>query len=230
MRRVTGLVLLGLLMVWLGPASSAAADVKINGEVKVQPNRLVRLSVELPVAKGAVIAWDTWPTTIDPVDSTRLGDKFVFVAEPGTYEVRVLVVSTDTDGKQSVERGSVTVVIAKDNPPPEDQFLKSLTKAYQSETAEDKADSKTKLAKLYRQAAADKILMAAKTGKALFSAMADTATALGVGGKLPAVQKAISTELQARLKLTNDQELDDSWRKQIADVFRLVADTLEKVK
>lgn len=223
MRRLLGCLLAVLLV------GTAQADVKISGDVKVRPYRQVRLSIETP-GKDSIVAWDTWPRTIDPVDPSRLGESFIFTAEPGTYEVQVLVVGTSADGKKSVERGSVTVVISESAPPADDVFLKALKKAYGEESDEDKAALKTKLSQLYRQSASEKILSTAKTGKALFLVMSNAASTLGISGKLKALQEVIDKELKARLKLTEAQELDDALRKTITEHFLNIANTLDKVQ
>lgn len=86
-------LLLSLCLVFNGPLLSGEVPVqpvnlKITGTDKVDPYKLVRLTVE-GVPSGYTILWDVYP--IDGVDSAtqKLKSVYEFVAPPGVYKARV---------------------------------------------------------------------------------------------------------------------------------------------
>ena len=107
MRR-TLLTLASLLLLTPG----AWAELRIVGETKVEPYKLVRLSAE--GADGAALIWDVTPE--ESVDVVEFPSKVLFVAPPGTYKVKLRALRTK-DGSSSFETARATVVIGVPTPP-----------------------------------------------------------------------------------------------------------------
>jgi hypothetical protein len=64
----------------------------------------------------------------------------------------------------------------------------------------------------------------------LFDVMTAAGQTLGIGGKLPAVQKSIQSFLQATLPRQRDARLEAAGRELAARTFRQVASALEVVR
>lgn len=107
MRR-TLLTLASLLLLTPG----AWAELRIVGETKVEPYKLVRLSAE--GADGAALIWDVTPE--ESVDVVEFPSKVLFSAPPGTYKVKLRALRTK-DGAASFETARATVVIGTPAPP-----------------------------------------------------------------------------------------------------------------
>lgn len=106
MRRTLSVLALLLL------APCAWAELRIVGELKVEPYKLVRLSAE--GADGAALIWDVTPE--ESVDVVEFPSKVLFVAPPGTYKVKLRALRTK-DGSSSFETARATVVIGVPTPP-----------------------------------------------------------------------------------------------------------------
>lgn len=109
MTRIVPTILLFLLF-----PSPIWAELKITGEVKVEPYKLVRLKAD-GVGTKAGILWRVNPRKgVDKASTPR--DRLEFVAPPGTYEVDLVSIKSGADGSVETEEASVTVTIG-DAPP-----------------------------------------------------------------------------------------------------------------
>lgn len=137
-------------LVWLLLAGVASAQVKIVGETNVQPYKLVRLQATgMPVKSNA--AWEVWPRGKADVAASADRTKVEFVAEPGVYDVELLVFSLDESGIPVLDRHWTKVTIGKAKPDPEPEpdpdpkpDPKPITKAWVVivEESEDARDSR----------------------------------------------------------------------------------------
>lgn len=86
-------------------------DLRITGEAKVSPYKLVRLKAENVTGQNPAILWDVYPE--DAVDAIEEGGKLSFVAPPGTYKIKLRTIA----GNGVVETARLTVTIGGDVPP-----------------------------------------------------------------------------------------------------------------
>jgi hypothetical protein len=117
-------------------------------------------------------------------------------------------------------------------PPKPDElktFVDSLKAAYAKEGDKSKFPA---LMSLWKAAAS--LASEAKTWGALWSAMADTAKALGLSGQLIEIQRAVSRELSSRLPVNPSEKPDEpitaDHAKLIKAEFERVVKALEQVK
>jgi hypothetical protein len=79
----------------LGPAKEQVCEAKINAPARILEHRLFVASPDCKT-EGAVYLWDVSPE--DVADTLVEGDRLIMVAPPGTYKIR-LTVLTIKDGK-----------------------------------------------------------------------------------------------------------------------------------
>lgn len=103
-----------LVLALVGLAS--AQGVRIAGETKVEPYKLVRLGADGVGPKAGVI-WRVSPSKGVDKASSSGKTKLEFVAPPGVYTVDVLAVQLSPDGTTLVDEASVTVTIGTPEPP-----------------------------------------------------------------------------------------------------------------
>lgn len=104
----TALVLVALQASW-----AWAAELKVTGETKVAPYKLVSLKVE-GTPPGYTILWDVYPEdNVSPSRNQKLRSTYEFVAPPGVYKVKVRAFKGDED----VLEERVEVVIGGPAPP-----------------------------------------------------------------------------------------------------------------
>lgn len=96
----------------LALAMPAWAELRIVGETKVEPYKLVRLAAE--GADGAALIWDVTPE--ESVDIVEFPSKVLFVAPPGTYKVKLRALRTK-DGSSTFETARATVTVGTPTPP-----------------------------------------------------------------------------------------------------------------
>jgi hypothetical protein len=101
---------LTLLAVAVG---TVGAEVRITGELKVPPNRIVRLTADGDIT-GAGLIWDV--SDEDRVDPEEVGNRLLFTGPPGTYKVKLRAIRVK-DGKTGIETVRATVVIGEPGPP-----------------------------------------------------------------------------------------------------------------
>lgn len=92
-----------LTLLLLTPLPGWAQDLKVSGDTKVKPYKLVSLKVE-GVPPGYTILWDVYPE--DSVSSSvnqKLRSTYEFVAPPGTYKVKVRAFKEEAVLEQRVE-------------------------------------------------------------------------------------------------------------------------------
>ena len=109
MRYLLGLVA-GLILVGV-----ASAEIKITGETKVAPHRLVKLEATGAQPKAGLI-WRVSPSKAVDKASTAKGH-LQFTAPPGEYAVTLLAVRLSAAGETEVEEAEATVVIGEPKPP-----------------------------------------------------------------------------------------------------------------
>lgn len=98
-------------------AHVASAELKITGDTKVAPYKLVRLSAEGLDAKAGVI-WRVSPNKEVSKASGLTRGKLEFVAPPGEYTVDVLAVRLSADGGTVIEEAQASVTIGEPGPDP----------------------------------------------------------------------------------------------------------------
>lgn len=103
--------------IWLFLASLCWSALVIEGDLKVKPYKIVRLSVKGQDSKAAIV-WDV--DKEDVVDLEEVNGKLLMVAPPGIYKIKCRAIKLDKDGKTSVETARVTVTIEGDTPKPPD--------------------------------------------------------------------------------------------------------------
>jgi hypothetical protein len=186
--------------------------------------------------KGAALYFWQIPNGAKGVENNHT--VFVESIAKGTHQFKVKAFYINWDAKKTDEKiGVVTVVVgdiqpAPPPPPPTpiDPLVKSIQAAYDSETDPKKLEHKSALAALYRQGAEFARKTDVATWGQLFSVLSQAAKTLGVGGKLPSVQKAIQAELTIHLPTERQRPLDDTGRTTAAETFARVAAALEGVK
>lgn len=117
MRRLRPLCLAPLLLACVtaaAPPTAPTGPVKISGELKVPPYRLVELAADGAGAED-LIFWDVTPP--ESADVRENGAKLLFVAPPGEYRVTVRVVPVK-DGKISGPARTERCVVVIGMPPP----------------------------------------------------------------------------------------------------------------
>lgn len=110
MKRV--LPLLALLLC----ASLSQAQIRIAGETKVNPYKIVKLNVDGVPPKAGVI-WRISPDKDIDKSSASTKTKLEFVAPPGEYRVEALAITLSTDGTTDIQEAKATVVIGTPKPP-----------------------------------------------------------------------------------------------------------------
>lgn len=98
------------LFLWLLPLG---ADLRIEGEAKVAPYRLARLTAAGDTRDAALI-WDT--SDEDRVDIEETPRGVVIVAPPGTYKIKCHAVRLK-DGKPIIETARFTLTVGEPTPP-----------------------------------------------------------------------------------------------------------------
>lgn len=234
MRTLSAILLLFL-------AVSSHAELKIVGETKVAPYRLVTLTAEGQDAKAGMV-WRVYPKV--GVDRAKTAKGLLqFVAPPGSYTVELQTIRLNPAGETETEETEVTVVIGTTPPTPpvppvppqppvpiDDPLYRAAAAAYLLEIATDKATSLKGLASLYRVASDDAYLgKPAKWGE-LFDAMAAAARTVGVAGKIMGVQAALALELKSQLPTTRDAAITADGRKKASSLFIRIATILEAIK
>lgn len=102
-----------LSLLFSGVVSLAQADIKLEAPKQIDPYKIVRVDASGDIA-GSALIWDI--SDEDKVDSEELGNRFLFTAPPGTYQIKVRAI-TFKDGKTKVETAKATVIIGKPKPP-----------------------------------------------------------------------------------------------------------------
>lgn len=98
-------------------SAMAFAEVRIEGDLKVDKYKLVRLTAGGDIT-GAALIWDvTDEDQIDADDQAKAG-RFNFVAPPGQYRVKLRAIRIGKDGLPTVETARATVVIGDGKPVP----------------------------------------------------------------------------------------------------------------
>lgn len=105
------------LLLWLFASAVALAEVRIEGDLKIDQHKIVRLRAAGDVA-GAALIWDVSDEEkIDSEDQPKTG-RFLFAAPPGTYRVKLRAIRIDKEGLPIVETARATVVIGDGKPIP----------------------------------------------------------------------------------------------------------------
>lgn len=222
-----------LAVLLLAGAFCPAGELGIHGDLKVAPNKLVKLRADGADAKAGLL-WRVSPSRDVSKPTLTPKGALEFVAPPGSYDVTLFSV-TVVDGVPVLEEVGVTVVIGDPVPPPPppdtDPLVKALKAAFQDEYEDTagKATHLANLAELYSQAADLSGKSEVVTWGGLFKVMADAAGSLGVKGKIPGVQKVVQAELQKVLPSDAMKALDADGRALAAAEFRKVSKALQEV-
>jgi len=218
---------------WFAIAGYALADLTIKGELRVDRDKLVRLTVDGALDKAALI----WDFDEDKLDAEETGKRLVFCGPPGTYKIKCRAITLGVDGKTTVETARAVVVIGGGGPPPppppppdpESPLLTALKNAYASETAIDKSTSVRGLAAVYNEAVQlvrdDKV----NTMGALWKVMEAGAQAAKVNGKVLRMQSIIAGHVKANVPSTSSARIDTANRDSIVKALGEVADALREV-
>lgn len=112
------------VLVWLTLASFAWGDLKISGELKVDRDKLVKLTAE-GMPDGSGLIWDFDEDRLDAeelpvvkydkdgkVTSAQPSGRLIFVGPPGTYKIKLRSINGNR-----VETARATVVIGDGKPP-----------------------------------------------------------------------------------------------------------------
>jgi hypothetical protein len=109
-------VVIGILLLAISSAAAAEGPgVRITGETKYKPHSLVRLRAEGVDAKAAIL-WRLHPAK-DVQRATTPRGVLEFAAQPGTYEIELLVIQ-QAEGGLVVEESTITVVVEGCGPVP----------------------------------------------------------------------------------------------------------------
>lgn len=94
--------------------TQAPSEVAIHGETRVKSHRLVRLQAR-GHASGSILIWDVSPEEVCDVE--EMGDRLVFSAPPGTYRVRLRVLTLREGGATQQSARVVVNIHADDGKP-----------------------------------------------------------------------------------------------------------------
>lgn len=203
------------------------ADLKITGDLKLPPNRIVRLAAEGAPA-GAAYIWDV--DREGDCDLEEQGGRLLFAAGPGVYKVKVRSVVLK-DGRTLIETARVVVTIGEPTPPPppppppDDALAKTLRTAHAADADADKAKHAKSLAALYRNAPG--VLDKAATAGDLYRILKESAAMLLPAAAVPNTRKAVAAELAAVLPATPETALTDMHKQQARSLFGRLAAALE---
>jgi hypothetical protein len=227
----------GLLAALAGPAAAqptaippAAGAAKIDGALKVEPYKLVRLKADLPA--GASCVWRVRPARGVDWATPNEGREVAFVAPPGSYCVELFTVTT-ADGKAALGWDEVTVEIGPPVPPapppappaPPNPYRAPLRAAFDADPGDPgaKVAVRKDLADLYALA----VTVAADPAVASTDVLRERLRRAGAtlaADQLVGTRTAIAALLAPVLPL--GQPLTDERRRAAADLFRLVAEAL----
>jgi hypothetical protein len=120
MRRTVPAMILVILLLTSVSAQTPVVP-RIVGETKYKPHGLVRLQADGVDAKAAIL-WRVHPST-GVHKATNPRGLLEFAAPHGSYEVELLVITSQPDGSLSIAeaRASVTIESCHDTPPPKDK-------------------------------------------------------------------------------------------------------------
>lgn len=199
--RVCAILIAAVILSITGIA--AAGPVKISGETKVEPYRLVELTAD-GAGPNDLVFWDIDQEAI--ADVRENGNRFLFVAPPGAYRIKVRVVPV-TDGKISgpavTQRAVVTIGASPGpgpGPGPTDPLAAMVQAAFAQETDPQRASQVSYMASVYKGMAAAPINDA--TVGDLFLRLKASLHAPGLGipeGSLPKVSATIGAYLNSEL-------------------------------
>lgn len=94
-------------------ASSVFAEVRITGETKAKRDTIVDLQAAGDITRAAFI-WDCDKEEL--VSAKSLGGRYLFAAPPGSYKIKLRVV-TIKDGVPQIDEARTTVTIGDEVPP-----------------------------------------------------------------------------------------------------------------
>lgn len=240
MRPLT-LSLIILITPWLAPPSMAQS-VKLPAELKAEPGEWVVVAAEID---GGPPKW-RWSDGLTEVkldalfgpEATAKAKGRVFKAKAGRYVVE----AWNAKGDAVSDIAACVIVVGNPAPPkppdpprpePDTALQMTLKQAYALEANPD-TNHLTSLASLYRAAASIAKGGTAATWGQLWKAIGDGAKSLGVSGKLPNVQAAISKELGGRLPVNPLERPNEPFAADHAKLceaeFLRVANTLDFVR
>lgn len=181
-------------------ATLAAAPPSIKGpgnDITVRPGRAVVITIETDAKDVTWIYYGEDSDDADLIPGTDKKSATFAAPNPGRYTIRV--VAAGPDGSQSSVKFYVTV--GQPGPPkPDDPLVKSFREAMTREKEGDTVASQVKaLSAVYAagaKLAGDPTVV--KWGD-LFTKMSKEAADRKLGGQIPAVQAAVSSELKKKL-------------------------------
>ena len=230
MRLIRGF-LSGFLVLVL--SSSAWAQLKITGELKLSPYKLVRLTAE-GAKDGSALIWDVDKEEVADVE--ELPGRLLFTGPPGQYRIKCRAI-TLVNGKTNVETARTVVTIGDAPPPgpepgpdppptpmPVDDFGRDLLAAWKSEVSKDKTKL-TLLKELFRTSS-DQVKTSSLPTVYDFYLSVNRARTVLIGDALPETRKAITSELDRTLPRTTTAPLDQAAKDLCSKEFAKVAQYL----
>lgn len=214
-----------------------APAVKLPSEARGAVGAFVEITGE---TSGAVVAWYVVDPGLSLFPPARLKDtKTAVVTSPRPGRYRLLAYSAV--GQQPTIPAVCVVVIGDapvpppppgpdPPPPPNDELVRDLQAAYDTDPAADKDANRTKLAALYRQAGSLADDQSITTAGALLSTLKTAAGTLLPRDALLPVRQRIAVLLRAELPTTAEAPLDSATRAKAKAVFSRVALALEVVR
>lgn len=208
-------------------ALAAPPTIKLPEKIEAKPSTFITVKAE---TDGKKVQWIV-PPGLSAFPPELLADKKTMVfttGEEGTYIVEAYTALGDEPSglARCIIQVGRPVPPPPPPPPPDDSLVKAIKAAMQAETAPDKVASLSQLADLYIQTAKLMPKLKAATWGELFKKMGESATTLGVAGKILGVQDVVMQELLKSLPKAVDKPLDDDGKALAATVFSKIGGSL----